>query len=440
MAEQNAIRKILRLYQFVKDTSNDTSSLVYKTQFTVLLNDLFKYYTTVGIRIILTIDEFDRAQTLFKDGQFFQKLFGLSPKGSPTRLNLSIITLSRRRVSTIAHHMQEGSNFEDAYPPLPLKGFANRDLEAYFDTYRSLPCGYPTEDAKKQILYLCGRSPELLMKFRHEAESLTARLTDVSTIYAEHGQFIQASYNRVITLLESSFADRNCERPLTDIFIQQFIGPVCDENFDVELPLLYDHGFVTKATDEDNIFVQSGVSDSSNPIVYEPISPYFIEYMKYMVLPQKLSSLSGMLVKAEKLTREIIQKEMRAAYPGRWESIVNTYAEKKDYYLDTLRERALQNDFSSGNISKLNVISFKEYYYIMRDNWRFFAKYFSAYPDQRTLRDTMAFLNEVRNDSAHLNLSVYNSENRRRIWETCSKFIESIEAKLANSMHPGSTR
>ena len=59
--------------------------------------------------------------------------------------------------------MQEGSNIQDAYPAVALAGFTNSELHEYFDTYRDLPCGELPEDKKQEIVYICGRSPGLLM-------------------------------------------------------------------------------------------------------------------------------------------------------------------------------------------------------------------------------------------------------------------------------------
>lgn len=432
MAQRNAITKIKNVYRLVNSGWDNVGTDAYRSQLIQSLNDLFRYYTILGIRIILTIDEFDRAQSIFTNGQFFQRLFDLTPKGSLTALNLSIITISRRRVSTIAHHMQEGSNFEDAFPPLALKGFSDTELAAYFDTYAQLPCGLLSKEVQKQILYLCGRSPGLLMGLRHELEVMTTPSTDIGWIYAEHGQFIKNAYNRMITLMESTFADREHKKSLLEVFIQKFIGPIYDDNFDVELPLLYDFGFVTKGTAESNIFSLSGArlpengKSAGNEGVYEPIAPYFVEYIKHMIVPNALSNLSGLLIKAEKQVREIIEKEMRRVFPDTWQDIINGYAGKKDYYLETLQVKALQNDFSASSISKLNVISFKEYYYIINDHWNIFSKYFSAYPNKNSLFAAMSLLSESRNDSAHLNLGVYNGESRRKLRETCNFFISCV--------------
>lgn len=442
MAQKNAIKKIKNVYSLVNSGWDRVGTDAYRIQLARDLDDLFRHYKTLGIRVIITIDEFDRAQSIFTNGQFFQRLFSLTPKGSLSPLNLSIITISRRRVSTIAHHMQEGSNFEDAFPPLALKGFSDTELECYFDTYAQLHCGPLSEESKKEILYLCGRSPGLLMSFRHEIESWTEGVVDVSRIYAERGHFIKNAYSRMITLMKSSYADRAHQQPLMEVFIQKFIGPAHDDNFDVKLPLLYDHGFVTKGTVDSNIFSLSGAhieekgDRPGSDMVYEPIAPYFVEHIKHMIIPDELANLSGLLIKAEKLVREVIEKEMRKAFPETWDDIINGYAGKKDHYLETLQIRALQNDFSSTSISKLNVISFKEYYYIINDHWSMFSKYFTGYAGKNALFAAMSQLSESRNDSAHLNLVVYNGENRRKLRETCGLFISCLEKQPVENAFP----
>lgn len=431
-ADYDNTDEIIEIYDFFNKNTSKTETSEFRSQAIIYLSELFPYYTEMGIRIIISIDEFDRAQKVFRDGQFFQFLFNLSPKAL-TRLNLSILTISRRRVSTIAHHMQEGSDFEAAFPPLPIKGFTDEELSEYFMSYETLPCGILSEDVQKQILYLCGRSPGLLMGLRHEFEVMGQPTTDIGEIYSEHGQFIKNAYSRMITLMESTFADRAHQKPLLDVFIQKFIGPAYDDNFGDELPLLYDFGFVTKGTLQSNIFSMSGQrpmelsNRTRSNLVYEPIAPYFVEYIKHIIIPNDISNLSGLLIGAEKLIREIIENEMKKSYPDTWEDIINKYAGKKDYYLETLQVKALQNDFSSSSISKLNVISFKEYYYIIDDYWNLFSRYFQSYQSKKALFDAMTLLSESRNDSAHLNLIIYNGENRRKLRDTCATFIACLE-------------
>lgn len=436
------VEEVLEIYHFFCDNIAEVDTPGFGAQASVYLEPLFQYYTEMGIRLIITIDEFDVAEKAFTDGQFFQFLYDLSPKGG-TPKNLSIITISRRRVSRIAHHMMDGSNFEDAYKPITLKGFNDQEIEEYFRTYEDLPCGTLNESTKKEILYLCGRSPGLLMGMRHEIEHWDEGPLDIGTIYAEHGAFIKSAFGFMSGRMAESMWNRAKTKSCMDAFIQLFIGPVVEEHFNEAKQALYHCGFVTQGTAASNIFTLSGaheplVGGYNDEVVYEPISPYFVEYVKYQIVVDKLDHLSKALIHAEKLVRKVIEKELRLLFSDAWEEEVNRYAQQKDAYLETLQVKVLRNDFS-GSISKLNVISFNEYYRIISDHWQVFSKYFTMYPSKDDLRSAMSLLNESRNFSAHLNLEVYNEENRLKLQAACNIFISCLENDPQNAAAPATT-
>ncbi len=423
-------QKICNAYKFFDENLGSVHDMDFKQRAVLYLNDLFAYYTKLGIRIIITIDEFDRAQKVFEDGQFFQRLFGLTSKGA-ARLNLSIITISRRSVSTIAHHMQEGSNFQDAYPPLTLKGFFNEELEEYFQSYSSLPCGIPSEEERQQILFLCGRSPGLLMRMRHEIELLGDGKMDIAEIYTEHGGFIKTAFERMCTLMKNEYVDHAKTVSGMSIFIQCFVGPVYTERIGEKIERLYDYGFITKSTKKEDIFALSGMRAPSEEedMIYEPISPYFIDYLKHAVIPDEITSLSGMLEKAERAVRRVLASALMEAYPDTWEDVISGDVPKKEEYLSHLRLVALQNDAGLRNltISKLNVLAFHDYYQIIQKHWDIMEKYFSVYSSKAELKVSMSLLNDFRNSSAHLNLEILNEQSRRSLSSECQRLIQSIE-------------
>ena len=301
------VEKILKSYQFFEENIGHQDDVVFKMNATRELSSLFEYYTKLGIRMILTIDEFDRAQAIFKDGQFFQRLFGLTPKGA-NRLNLSIITISRRSVSTIAHHMQEGSNFQDAFPALALKGFSNEELEEYFNFYRDMPCGLLEEKERQQILCLCGRSPGLLMQMRDEIENLDGSPVDIGWIFRERGAFIKTAYERMCTLMRTEYVNQSKTRSSMGIFIEKFIGPAYSEKLNEWVEKLYDYGFVTRVEkSEKNVFELAGLTDyrDKGELVYEPISPYFVDFVKDFAVLDELDSLAAMLEQTERSIRDL---------------------------------------------------------------------------------------------------------------------------------------
>ena len=398
-----------------------------------LLQTLLKYYFNMGIRLIIAIDEVDRLSGI-NDGQFFDFLFTLSPKSIKSRkMNISIITISRSRCSTIVHDVRQGSNFEDAFPPLILNGFTNDDIDEYFKTYKNLPCGELPEEVRTKILYLCGRSPGLLMKMREEIERSGERDIDVGKLaLSKSGSFIYTAYDRMITLLENNFADRRRQsKPLKDIFIETFIGPVYDDNFEAELmPELLKYGFVTEGTEEDNIFLMSnGRSPGARPIIYEPVAPAFVEYIKQKIIPEDLGNLSHLLEKTETRIREIIAKKMSEKYGENWEAnlkYTDVYNVKEKFYAD-LAAQVMMNGYT-GEFSKLNVLSFDNYFEIMDNDWELFSGYFEgSFGSREELREKMNLLNNSRNNRAHGNLHILDPASRKKVRRTCEAIIYCLE-------------
>lgn len=429
--DEDTVDAILEAYDFFEgNLGKIEDDRTLKSRGITFLNELFENYTDIGIRIIITIDEFDRAKDIFKDGQFFQRLFGLTIKGA-ANLNLSIITISRRSVSTIAHHMQEGSNFQDAYPPVTLKGFSNAEMDQYFASYEQLDSGPLSKTTRQEIICLCGRNPGLLMSMRHEIELLGTSRFEISNIYSEHGEFIKTAYDRMCTLMNTEFVNQDKTVSSMAIFIQQFIGPVYMEKVSERLEKLYHYGFITKCgRTEENIFELSGLKEYRDvgKLTYEPMTPYFVDYVKDVIVPDDLHSLAGLLEKTEREIRRILCSALSEKYPGSWEEIVNQDIPKKDDYLDNLRRLAAQNDSAARKltISKLNVLAFVDYYKIIMKHWDIMAKYFSLYKSQAALKSDMYVLNMSRNTSAHLNLEILNEPGRRGLREICEFILENI--------------
>lgn len=428
-ADEELIDDICEVYKFFDEKGGliDEDKLL-SSRAVKHLNHIFEDYTDLGIRIIFTIDEFDRAKDIFKTGQFFQRLFGLTPKGG-AKLNLSIVTVSRRRVSTIAHGMQEGSNFEDAYPAISLKGFSNAVLEEYFESYKDFMDEELSESVKKEILCLCGRNTGLLMSMRHEIELLHKAPASIEDIYAKHGTFVDNAYDRMYTLLKTEYVDHDKTISCLEIFLQQFIGPVYTDNLALYMDTLNKHGLVTATReDEENVYELAGLTEyrDKGNLVYEPMSPYFVDIVKDKLNVNETRTLAGLLERTERRLRTVIAQAMASAYPDEWVDLIDAVNPKKDDYLSHLRNMAAKNDAQARNISvsKLNVLAFNDYYSIISKYWDIMQPYFARYETKEELKEDMKVLNDTRNASAHLNLEVLNISNRRSVEDICKTILE----------------
>ena len=335
-------------------------------------------------------------------------------------------------MSTIAHDMQEGSNFQDAFPALALKGFSNEELEEYFNFYRDMPCGSLGEKERQQILCLCGRSPGLLMQMRDEIENLDGRPVDIGWIFRERGAFIKTACERMCSLMRKEYVNQSKTRSCMGIFIEKFIGPAYSDKLTEWVAKLYDYGFVTRVGEsEKNVFELAGLTDyrDKGELVYEPISPYFVDFVKDFAVLDELDSLAAMLEQTERSIRDVLMGALSKEYPEEWEAVLGQDVQRKDDYLENLRRIATENEADQRNIiiSKLNVLAFNDYFQIIRKHWNIMKKYFSLYSSLDELKQDMYSLNNCRNTSAHLNLEILNESGRHDLRKICEFILENFK-------------
>ena len=428
--DERLVKKITEIYLFFNENigniDNDNRRMGIANRH---LNRIFQYFTELGIRIIITIDEFDRASSIFKNSHFYERLFGLTSKGAAD-LNLSIITISRKSISTIvANLMPEGSSLEDAYPPYPLRGFINDEMEEYFSTYGEIGVEKLPADIKQQIVYVCGRHPGLLMHLRHEIE-LTDEKENISFFNSKYWAILEATYKRLCTLLSTEYVDQQKEISCMSVFIQKFIGPAYMDNLDEKVEKLYNLGLITKCQqNEKNIFELSGMKEyrDKGNLEYEPLSPHFVEYIKHFYMPHDLNSLEGLLRNVEIEIRNLILNVFTKVYPENWKYEIEKICPQKVGFYNSLRQTAADNEAEIRGLffSMLDVLSFKEYKMILEKPE--FNNYLSVLIKDKDFNDDMTMLYDCRNSSDHRNLRVLNKENRDRLRTTCERVLDNIK-------------
>lgn len=441
------IQFITDAYAFFKNPHNidRIGSNSFHSEAIEHLNLLFLAYTTLGIHILIAIDEFDNAQAAFPvdggDGSFFQRLYMLSPKSS-NEYTLSILLISRRRISTIAHHMADGSDIESAFPPaIILRGFNSKEMEEYFESYQALPCSMPSEEQKRQIYYFCGRHPGQLMKMR----DLFERYYDEShslvpaELYHDYGQEMTTLYERMNKLLRTEYVDQSNKRNCVDIFSQVFVGPAYDTNLMNYLEQLYKYGLLTKWDKQGkNVFQLAGqpYDDASEQhFDYEPMSPYYVEYFRLKVEPEELEGLSRLMSVAEHDVRDGILKVLKAHFPESWESILEGYtSNSKEVYRVNLDLIAYQNDADMRNITytNLDVFSYSDYSKIIRHYWEQMRPYFRSFATKDDLETAFNSLKVGRNCFAHNNARILDPQSCSHLRELCTMLIQDYEKSEQN--------
>ena len=126
--------------------------------FSNCIKDIFEYLSSMNIKTIFILDEFDHAQSIFTETKHFE-LFRTIFSGA--KYNVFAITISRRNLYIIEGTTYQSSTFHGVLESIYLKGFNNDDMKEYFDIFNRYNINL-NEDDKNKIIYYAGNSPYLL--------------------------------------------------------------------------------------------------------------------------------------------------------------------------------------------------------------------------------------------------------------------------------------
>lgn len=155
----------------------------------------------LGTRIVLVLDEFDRATEIFHGKRhYFEFIRDLSSK---TCYGISTITISRRQLINIEADAYGNSTFQHIFDSIQVHGFNDADMEEYWDIFARE--GFPLSDENKEDLtHYAGRSPFLLSIFgSYLCNQITAGETpDVNVIYLEKAINVRNYFDSIVHQLE----------------------------------------------------------------------------------------------------------------------------------------------------------------------------------------------------------------------------------------------
>ncbi len=443
-ADAASVRSLLDSFaRFRDDDAADLSRESLKR----LTDGVFDRLNAIGVRIILIIDEFDRAQAMCRDGVFFNDLFNLSQKGHPGSIH-SVLLISRRHLETIQVHTDAGSHLADAYPRLQLRGFANDELLLYFNSYKDLPGIVLDDQRKRDILYYCGRNPGLLMRMREDL-LYAGPGQSIAGVFSDHRDNYTTTYRRMIRLMREERIGGPESETCYSVFLEEFFGPVTCANHAAQMQALHNRGFVTLSyrMDDDpdpeapdrglvlsNLYAIAGQEPDTKEAFYEPLSLFFLQYIVSEQLADDQGTLSAMLVNTELTLRNILRTWLSRKLGEDWAAtLLSNFNPGKDkcFFLDTLRSEIRDNNASSRGItgSILDVISFQGYHSIivMFGLDATLLKYLRA-----PSRNEMAFLTRCRNLNAHLNLPVLSHASVLRLREDCAALQKGCQEQQAD--------
>lgn len=320
---------------------------------------IFEELAIMQIRTILVLDEFDNASVLFDAGtkhfELFRTIF------SDGKYDVSAMTISRRNLHTIEGTTYQSSTFHGVLDSIPLKGFDDEDMKAYYSVFSALGIEL-SEEQKEEIEYYAGRAPFLLSILGHYIVE-TAEVegsVNISNIFLDKCKAINDYY-------------RDCIQHLTrDNDLKRIVPFVIGPNVGVtqnDRDELINLGYLR--TEDDNLVA---------------ISSYFANFLSANMLQ---ISIWDNVINVEKKIKLIIENE---------------FAKVVDHYqvggesLIAIQRNVLEavTGISNGDISRydsfiannakvfniqstyLDVMSLNDSFKILKDCWAdIFAKYFN---------------------------------------------------------------
>ena len=404
--------------------------------------DIFAALTELGVKLMLSIDEFDLTASMDDDNNaaFLRWLFELSAKSRSRDCSCNVLLIARNSMETLSRKFMSrypASNFVDAYKDydLTLRGFSEEELSEYFASYAALPCGVPCDAHRQLIHQFCGRHPALLAEMRtlYAQANGAEQAVSPAQIFSNNWGGFTTAYKRLTTLLEKEILAQDGTTGLS-IFYQLFIGSPYSDGFASHCSTLSSSGLITRTDDVmgADIFSLADVPRPSHSAGYEPISPYYLQYFSDTIGPDKLNSLAGLLKKTELEVRGVINTVYKKLHGANWESelaaFVNSRGTTKTEFLNNYYSLAAQNNASARGLelSPVSVLAFNEYFQLIGQNWSDMQPYFSSfwYEDlQKAFREDMK---DSRNADGHRNLELIDMENQKRITDLCNRILDDI--------------
>lgn len=418
-----------------------------------LLRNFFSATSALGYYFILIIDEFDCATTLYPqdtdDGALFRTLFELSAAkaGQFNRL-LSVMLISRRRAGTIAHHMG-GSNFDDAYPAgdTILRGFNEKEMEEYYQSYRELPCGELSERTREEIDFFIGKHPGMLMNLRRHIQTYCDNQEQIRMmdIYDNYGTDIRNAFSRMMSLLQSEYTDRANKIPAMSAFKQVFnIVPAYDTNLGSQAQLLYDYGLVSiqKSQTNNSEDIRPEVEKCLTVVReswYAPLSKLFLLYVKENYPVSEKNEIHRLIDATEEKFRIFLQRNFLRIYGDTWQDQIDLSDFNKDDYWENL-QRDAQEYGAIGRgveVTVLDVLAFHNLGIIVKKHWEQLSRYLPSFDNKNKLYNSCYSLSKYRNCCMHGTLRILGVEQQNELKKICGLLLTDFDRYLEGKADEG---
>lgn len=366
-------------------------------------------------RVILILDEFDAAETLFKGQE--SNFATLRTIANSADNSVTMITVSRRSLEKIAQDKNGVSTFHGVFYPRHIPPFENDEVEMMYRALGKYGI-FLDEDEKlqKKLVYYAGNHPYLLSIYLYnlveqsiECDETSA--TDVDRIKVENIPLIHEYYRSAIERFEQ------------DGFIDQIYGIVVGPRVSIkedDVRALKARGYLCGDGDSDR---------------YYCISHDFAEYLRYNYKPS--IPLWYAIMHSEKIIRLFVRK----VYPRLDEYVYtesDSWAERQKLQNNLLSTYNLSIDWKvmekfikseieyNKNATLCDVFSLGFMIDVIKTNWDKFVDYFgkNGWKELNEWEKYFNILKRVRTPLAHSKPEYITAAEEKLAAEACELIAE----------------
>lgn len=378
------------------------------------VKDTFEYLNELEIKVILVLDEFDKASVVFENDT--KKYDMLRELLSSPKYNLFAITISRRNLNTIEGTTYQSSTLHGVLDPIYFKGFTDEDVKEYYDVLDNTYDICLSDDQKREIEYYAGTSPYLLSIFGNKLveRKKAGRSIDISDVFQNDCKLINDYYRDIQRHLER---DGDLKR-----LIPFVIGPNIG---------------VTQNDRDELVNLGYLLLDEDRTIA---VSEYFTQFLSINMLN---FSTWDAIISVEKKIKQIIEREMDKLidfYQVYGESVKDIEREIIQNTLGAQKNISMYDAFIDSTQKKFfktctyfDAMSLNDSLKIVANAWCVFSKYFkeSEYGEWREKFDKCG---NARNPVAHGHEEYITDIEKQEIDIYCKEILESINEVSADKL------
>ena len=269
-------------------SSNVDSSIWFSSYLDRNLRIIFRRLHTLGFRVMLVLDEFDKAMDLFKEEP--GSLGVIRNLASSAEYAVTVITISRRKLHVIEQSADPtASTLDGVFEKYHLTAFDSDDMSEYWGALTDYDI-FPDNAMRDRLFQLAGTHPYLLSLFanRMVEKKIAGEIVDANTLdeihHMEYDRNIRDYYDTLITRMKE------------DGYAAKLRGALC--------------GLTYGITDADITGYRSGgylnVGMQGYYIISQEFTQYFLEHTKDIYLPVWDSIMTA---------ERTLKSQVRAVYP-----------------------------------------------------------------------------------------------------------------------------